>query len=114
MVVIFRCHLKSSTLERRFQAIYRFSTEISVGSVVIKTKDKSTRSVHFSPVVALIGYTQKSTRSTLALKLSVAPPVYLWVTATAISYGSSMIAFSHLVVLLVIHSDLVRTLAMGL
>ncbi len=29
-----------------------------------------------------LDYTQKSTRSTLALKLSVAPPVYLWLTAT--------------------------------
>ncbi len=29
-----------------------------------------------------LDYTQKSTRSTLALKLGVAQPVYLWVTAT--------------------------------
>ncbi len=29
-----------------------------------------------------LDYTQKSTRSTLALKLSAAPPIYPWVTAT--------------------------------
>ncbi len=35
------------------QAIYGFGIEISVGSIVIKMKDKRTRSVHSTPVVAL-------------------------------------------------------------
>ncbi len=38
--------------------------------------------VCFRESLVLIDYTQKSTRSTLALKLSVAPPSYPWVTAT--------------------------------
>ena len=38
--------------------------------------------VCFGDSQVLIDYTQKSTRSTLAFKLSVAPPVYIRVTAT--------------------------------
>ncbi len=38
--------------------------------------------VCFRESLVLIDYTQKSTRSTLTLKLSVAQPVYLWATAT--------------------------------
>ncbi len=42
-------------------------------------------------------YSQKSTRSTLALKLSVAQPVYLWVTATYITpcWCTSIIIFQY-------------------
>ena len=38
----------------------------------------------------LIDYTQKSTRSTLALKLGVAPPIYPWVTATLVLFSLFM------------------------
>ncbi len=41
--------------------------------------------VCFRESLVLIYYTQKSTISTLALKLSVAPLVYLWVTATVLA-----------------------------
>ncbi len=40
--------------------------------------------VCFRESLVLIDYTQKSTRSTLELKPSVAQPVYLWVTATSL------------------------------
>ncbi len=42
--------------------------------------------VCFRESLVLIDYTQKLTRSTLALKLSVAQSVYLWVTATGMIY----------------------------
>ena len=37
----------------------------------------------------MLGFTQKLTRSTLALKLSVSPPYYPWVTVTEgmLSFG---------------------------
>ncbi len=49
VVVVIRCHLQSSTIKRRFQEIYRFSIEISVGCVIIERKYTTTRFVHFAP-----------------------------------------------------------------
>ncbi len=47
-------HLQSSTIELSFQEIYRFSIAISLGSVIMDSKDTTTRFVHFAPVLALI------------------------------------------------------------
>ncbi len=44
--------------------------------------------VSFRESLVLIDYTQKSTRSTLALKLSAAPPICPWVTATRSEGGN--------------------------
>ncbi len=47
--------------------------------------------VCFRESLVLIDYTQKLTRSTLSLKLSVAQPVYLWVTACDIPCGNFVV-----------------------
>ena len=58
-----------------------------VRSLCVPTQDSPPFRVCFRESLVLMDYTQKSTRSTLAFKLSVAPPVYVWVTATILFPG---------------------------